>query len=122
MPLALIVEDDEIIRELLSEFLNEIGIKTKLASSVKEGTAIVRNQEIDFVLSDVQLELESGVDLLKDLKNQHSTLPVFMMTGLTGKILSELKDLGADYIFQKPLCLNEIQNYLTHRNFASSQN
>jgi len=77
---ALLVEDDDVSAELVSEMLSDTGINiihTRYAKSAKE--IIENNNDIDIVLMDISLPDENGVSVTKFIKNR-SDVPVIAQT------------------------------------------
>ena len=99
----LIVEDDHELREALADTLELDGFKVETATDVNVALALVENQDIGLVISDVQMEPLDGIDLLSRLKALHPELPVVLMTGYgTIQKAVEAMHLGASHYLVKP--------------------
>ena len=101
---TLIVDDDEAIQEILRATLSEHGMAVKTASSAEEALEIFAVEEIDVVVTDVQMNGMSGFDLLKRLKLIDQSVKVIVMTSYNSyeSVLQALQ-LGAYDYLQKPL-------------------
>lgn len=106
----LIVDDDDMLNELLSCFLQSKGFLTRSACSLSDALNKIKNDfSIDLILLDYQLGAESGVDLLnamqidKTIKNT----PVIMVSANENPDFLELcfSSGAADYII-KPVNLS----------------
>ena len=64
----LIVDDEEMIRDLLSSALQQDKYVCHQAANVDEAFIILGKQQIDLVISDIMMPGRSGVELLRDLK------------------------------------------------------
>ena len=68
----LIVDDEQMIRELLNSAFKIEGYVCHLAANVDEALSLLGRYNIDIVISDIMMPGRSGVDLLKDLKKNRS--------------------------------------------------
>lgn len=105
----LIVDDEENIRYSLRGGLEDEGHAVLLAGSGEEALQIVEKQDVDLVLLDIWMPGKDGLEVLEELKNNGSTLPVIIMTG-HGSIDTAIRAtrLGALDFVEKPLDLNKI--------------
>lgn len=79
-------------------FVNEILV----AHSFEKGKQLVLNVQPDIILLDIHLPDKSGIDLLKIVKTDFSTIKVLMVTNKVSPYYKELcMDLGADYFIDK---------------------
>ncbi len=107
-PVALIIDDEEPIRESLAGILEDEGFEVLMASSGEEGIEIIRNDSPDLVFLDVCLTGIDGIEVLAQIKSL-SDIPVIMISG-HGNIPIAVKamQLGAYNFLQKPLSYDEI--------------
>jgi diguanylate cyclase (GGDEF)-like protein/PAS domain S-box-containing protein len=104
----LIVDDDEMNRDMLSRRLELHGFSTCLASSGNEALDLVTRGGIDLVLLDVQMPGMSGLDVLRRLRVRLSSgeLPIIMVTAKDrSEDIVEALSLGANDFIAKPLDL-----------------
>jgi len=76
-----VVDDDTSVRDALSVVLTLEGFHV---SSFAEGTsflAAVRQHQPDCIILDVHMPGRSGLDILKELRSQHSEVPLFIISG-----------------------------------------
>ena len=101
---TLVVDDDEAIQEILKATLTEHGMPVQTASSAEEALEIFAIEDIDVVITDVQMGGMSGFDLLKRLKLIDQSVKVIVMTSYNSyeSVLQALQ-LGAYDYLQKPL-------------------
>lgn len=78
-----IVDDHEIVRAGFQEMLaGEIGIAIAFgAESGEEALALLQDTECDVLLLDLALPGQSGIDILRTLRQRHSELRVLVLTG-----------------------------------------
>lgn len=106
----LIIDDNPSVCEFLKDRLEAMGYAVIVAHNGLTGLAIMaleaKQAPIEGVLLDLHMPIMDGIQVLRELRIQHETLPVVTMTGdpdhrLRDKTLS----LGASYHFLKPIDL-----------------
>lgn len=107
-PLVLVVDDDDDIRDILSYGITASGCHCFTASSAESALDMLKDEPIDVVISDVQMQGMSGLDLCREVKENFGA-DVIIITGLVNnfayeKILAE----GASDFIEKPIRLAEI--------------
>ena len=111
----LIVDDEEMIRDLLSSALAQDEYVCHQASNVDEAFILMAEQPVDLVISDIMMPGRSGVELLRDLKKIDPDIAILMITGLSDmNTAMECVHLGADDYITKPFGINRV--VLTVRN------
>lgn len=111
----LIVDDEEMIRDLLSSALVQEDYCCFQAANVDAAFAIMAENTVDLVISDIMMPGRSGVDLLRDLKRVDPDIAVLMITGLSDtNTAMECIHLGADDYITKPFGIGRV--ILTVRN------
>ena len=100
----LIVEDDPIIRDGMSEYLSEWGYHVIEARDGREALSLF-NQDIKVVLLDIQLPFMNGLDVLKEIRKE-SNIPVLMLTAFNNEEykIEAFTQLADGYI-EKPFSL-----------------
>ena len=105
----LIVDDEEMIRDLLSSALAQESYVCHQASNVDEASKLLGEHPIDLVISDIMMPGRSGVELLRDLKKIDPDIAVLMITGLSDmNTAMECVHLGADDYLTKPFSINRV--------------
>lgn len=112
----LLLEDDVILSEILSEHLSEKGYEVSSVYDGEDAYEKIMKNGYDLMLFDVNVPLLNGFELLKLLKEQHIHVPTIFITSLDST--DDLKkgfDLGCDDYLKKPFDLVELDariNYL----------
>ncbi len=106
---VLIIEDDPVIRRSVTQGLVEAGYDCSAADDAVQGLELVRQQHPDLILLDVMLPGRSGVELLKDIRDQGCPVPVIMLTA-RGAVEDRINGLtaGADDYVVKPFSFLEL--------------
>ena len=100
---VLIVDDDGVVRELLSDILRAEGHTVVLASGGREGLRLFRQGPFDLVLTDLGMPEFSGWEVAAAIKAIAPKTPVALVTGW-GITLdrAKLKEAGIDLVLNKP--------------------
>jgi DNA-binding response OmpR family regulator len=102
-PRVLVVDDEEMIRDLLHDFLKLERYTPLLASSVDEALRIIQTEPVDAIVTDIMMPGKTGIDLLVEVKRDHAHIPVIMITGLSQRFgPRDVIAMGADGYFVKP--------------------
>lgn len=101
----LVVEDDQIIREGLCEYLSEFGYDIVEADNGKDALSIFNMEEINLVILDIQIPIINGLEVLKKIRDK-SKLPVLMLTAFNDEEykINAFSNLADGYI-EKPFSL-----------------
>jgi len=108
--LILVVDDEENIRELLRESLEDEGYRVNVAKNGQEAIEKVRAINPDTVLMDVKMPLMSGMDAFLKIKEFQPDLPVIFLTafGSSEVAISAMKSGAYDYL-TKPFDIDEVR-------------
>jgi diguanylate cyclase (GGDEF)-like protein len=107
----LVVDDDPIVREVVSESLEAEGLSVICAPDGQEGLRLARQQKPDLVLLDVRMPRMDGLELCRQLRRGFltSTIPIIMLTSLNGTADKvEGMRVGADDYVTKPFDPEEL--------------
>jgi len=98
----LIIDDDEKLNRLLTDFLAEFGFKTLTATHPDEGLKTLNQKSPDLVILDVMLPGMDGFEVCKTIRQQ-SPVPIIMLTA-RGELMDKVVglELGADDYLPKP--------------------
>jgi excisionase family DNA binding protein len=77
----LVVDDEQMIRLLFKETLEELGHSVVTAETGSEGLELVKQSDFDLVFLDLKMMGMDGATLFKHIKNIKPTLPVTIITG-----------------------------------------
>jgi class 3 adenylate cyclase/CheY-like chemotaxis protein len=119
---VLIVEDDEIIREMLAMMVSRMGLTPLPASNGLEAMEILEFQKFDLVLLDLAMPEVDGYQVLQRIKKDLGMrrVPVIVLSGMTNvEAAIRCVELGADDFLTKPvnttLLQARIQTCLEHK-------
>ena len=104
----LIVDDNEMNRQLMALQFKRAGYNVVLAESGYEALDLINTSSFDLVLLDIMMPGISGLEVLEQVRKQHTliSLPIIMVTAddLEESIITALQ-LGANDYLTKPLNL-----------------
>lgn len=111
---ALVVDDEEVLREILVVQLTENEVEALEASCATEALELLQSQVVDFIISDVRMPNGNGIDLLKGLQEfpEEERPDIVMMTGFADLTEEEAMQMGALKLFSKPFRNRELLRYL----------
>jgi two-component system response regulator PilR (NtrC family) len=123
---VLIVDDEEVLRDVLEVVLRREGFEIVSASTGEEALSMLDGEEVDLVILDVMLPGISGIDTLRAIRISNPNLPVIVITAFSsidGAI--EAMKHGAFHYIPKPFKNEEVvmtvnkaleQRRLSHEN------
>lgn len=126
--IVLIVDDEEDIRYLISEYLKEIGLVADAVGNARDALEKLRNNTYSLVILDWMLPGVSGIDFLKILRGEEVQMrytPVLMLTSKadTEDVVLGL-ETGADDYLTKPFDVKvlraRVQALLRRYNLSTS--
>ncbi len=108
MEKILIIDDDEELCELISEYLTVEGFEVSVIHDGESGLNEALKEEHDLVILDVMLPKKNGFDVLRDLRKE-SKIPVLMLTA-RGEDMERIVglEIGADDYLPKPFNPREL--------------
>ena len=99
----LIVDDEDIVRNSLQQWLELNGWRTQTARNAEEAEALVRKNPPDVVLTDFRMPKKSGLELMRDVRAIDPDIPVVLLTahGDVASAVAAMRDGAYDFL-QKP--------------------
>lgn len=109
----LVVEDEQVIRSSLREFLTDEGFTVTEAGSVAQALTLARQQDFQVAICDVRLPDGDGVQLLKKLHQINPSMFVLIITAYaTVESVVEAFKAGAFDYLVKPVIFDDVANKL----------
>ena len=114
---VLIVEDDEDLREALTDTLQLAGYEVRVAADGSAALKVLEAESVGLVVSDVQMQPMDGHTLLKHIKASRPEIPVLLMTayGMIEKAVEAMRDGASNYIpkpFEADKLLAEVARFM----------
>jgi CheY-like chemotaxis protein len=110
---ALIVDDDPVVRLIVTKELNTVGIQSHAASNGTEGILSLRKSKFDFILMDISMPGQDGLDATRWIRDMSETvnngIPIFAVTSFASEEhTKEILDAGFNEHFVKPFDLAKV--------------
>src|ERR671935_1485436 len=120
----LVIDDEEIMREILETLLTREGYTVRLASSGAEGLEMARALPFDAALVDIMMPGIDGIATLDELKRLDEDLAVIIITAFASveSAISAMKAGAFDYItkpFKNEEVLVVVRNAMERRRLVS---
>ena len=115
-PNLLIVDDEQVIREVLTEKLTSSGYHCEVAPNSTEALRKLDNSHyFSLVLSDIDMPGMNGMQLLREIKGRNGDIDVVMVTGVVDiDTAIQAIRLGASDYITKPFNLDEVVLTVEH--------
>lgn len=112
---VLIIEDDPMVRDINTKFLNKVeGFElTMAASNLTEAQCCMENKKPDLILLDIYLPKENGMDFLKLLRSREINVDVILITAdnSISRVQEAFRYGARDYLI-KPFTLDRFKESL----------
>jgi two-component system NtrC family response regulator len=110
METILIVDDEKNYRVVLEALLGPEGYEIATAGNARDALRLIRESDLDLVITDIKMPGMTGMDLLEASKQIKPELPVIMMTayGTIEMAVAAMKKQASDYI-TKPFQNEELK-------------
>jgi putative two-component system response regulator len=117
----LIVDDEQLVREMISRRLETRGYKCLTAGNGQEALSLISENNISLVLLDISMPGISGLDVLNDIRSKSADIMVIMITAVVDiNIAIKAMTSGAyDYLIkpiESELLFLSVNRALEHRN------
>jgi two-component system, NtrC family, response regulator PilR len=121
---VLVIDDEEIMREILETLLVREGYHVRLASTGTEGVELARSMPFDAAIVDMMMPGLDGIGTLDELKGLDDDLPVVMVTAFASveTAIAAMKRGAFDYItkpFKNDEVLVVLRNALAQRRLVA---
>lgn len=105
----LVVDDEEITRNVLRDMLVQKGYKCSIATGGYEAMEMVEHESYDVMMVDLNMPGLSGLELLAEVKRNYKNTRVIIITGYsTEESAIEAINLGADGYIRKPFDIGDV--------------
>lgn len=109
--MALVVDDEPDIRELLEITLGRMNIDTLSTENISDAEELLQHNHFDFCLTDMKLPDGNGIELVQHINSEYPDIPVAMITahGSMESAVEALKAGAFDFV-SKPVNLELLRN------------
>lgn len=114
---VLVVDDDAVQLEIIKEMLERNGVNCTTCIRAKEVVRVLREQDTDLILTDIQMSGTNGFELLKLLRNSHignsRSVPVMAMTARGDWGACDFAETGFSGCISKPFSSKELLAFIS---------
>ena len=106
----LIVDDEDIVRESLSDWLSTIGYKVLTAKCGKEALRIIKQKKVKIMIADLIMPGMNGIELMKKARTIIPAISTVIITahGTIQTAIAAIREGAYDYI-EKPFCPEKVE-------------
>lgn len=109
MSSVLVVDDEPVIRRLLSEMLQREGYYVLEAANGREAVEVIMGTPVALVLTDLVMPEQEGIETIRVMRRIQPNLKIIAMSGaFGGEFLPMVSYLGADGTLAKPLHYDDV--------------
>ncbi|MBF0531124.1 MAG: response regulator [Deltaproteobacteria bacterium] len=116
MNTILVVEDDDLVRDIIAQKVELMGFNViKARDGLRAYHILEDNEQIDLVITDVAMPEMDGLTLIKKIKanEQMAGLPIIISSGVVGpREIAEVLDVGATAFIPKPIRSGDLEDYI----------
>lgn len=106
---VLIVDDEEVIRDVCAQILEAEGCRVMTAATASEALRLVDENSFDAVVTDIMMPDMSGLELLQAITVRDGAMGTVVITGLgTAEMAGRSESLGAGQFVVKPFTPDEL--------------
>jgi two-component system, chemotaxis family, chemotaxis protein CheY len=112
---ALIVDDSSVMRKIVERTLRQAGLEPMIvheAGSGSEGLEILKGQQVDLILSDINMPSMDGLEFLRQIRQQNLApgIPVVMITTESSEEhVKQAIQAGAQGYIRKPFTAEQVK-------------
>ena len=105
----LVIDDDDGVRGLLKQILVDAGYLVLTAGDGKAGVRLIKQNDVDLVLTDLIMPDQEGLETIRLLRRDHPTIKVVAISGAIESVyLKTASMLGAQVTLSKPIQPEEL--------------
>ena len=110
----LVVDDEAIVRESITDWLREMGYQAEAAESGEQALDLISRKEFSVLILDYRLPGKSGVDVLRQARVRRAGIKAIVITAYPSAELNrELRELGAlGDLLIKPVMTEDLEKLL----------
>jgi CheY-like chemotaxis protein len=112
MAKILIVDDSAVIRDLLLEYLGELGHQVEIAVDGAEGLRMAREGDYDMCICDLHLPKKNGYQLLTELGHDRGQMQFVFTDSLPDELYEQVQSTTGFMCLRKPFELEQLREVL----------
>jgi signal transduction histidine kinase len=111
---VLAVDDDVRVRAMLQDMIPSLGYECRTAANGREALGVLRENRVSIVVSDIRMPGMDGIELLKEIMENHPGTDVISLTGHGDEYtFTDMIKAGASDFIAKPFTKDELEAKLS---------
>ncbi len=109
-PKILVVDDEDIVRESLRDWLDGVGYKVDIAESAEKALRIIKQKKTKIMIADLIMPGINGIELMKKAREIVPTISTVIITahGTIQTAIAAIREGAYDYV-EKPFCPEKVE-------------
>jgi CheY-like chemotaxis protein len=109
---VLVVDDDEVMRDLLKRVLERSGYVVVTARDGRDGVERFRDQEVDLAITDMVMPVMDGLEMIRAMVAEQPNIRIIAVSGVDDwdNYLKTARSLGAKAVLRKPVSSADLVN------------
>jgi len=109
-PKLLVVDDEDIVRESLCDWLSSVGYKVLTAKCAEEALGIIKRKKVKIMIADLIMPGINGIELMKKARDIVPTISTVIITahGTIQTAITAMREGAYDFI-EKPFCPEKVE-------------
>ena len=112
MARILIIDDSEVMRRLLVEFLCDLGHEVFVAADGEEGVRLAVHHKVDLCICDMHMPKKNGLQVYRELSQQGHQLYFILTDSMPDRLSEQITSELAVHYLRKPFELTQIRAVL----------
>ena len=112
MAKILIIDDSEVMRNLLVDFLTDLGHDAVATADSQEGIALAIDGQFEVCFCDLHIPKKSGFDVYCEVSPVRPELQFIVTDSLPDRLAEQARESGVKYCLRKPFDLNQVREVL----------
>ncbi len=112
MARILIIDDDDQMRNMIRQILEDTGHEVLVAPDGRVGLDLFRQHPVDLIITDILMPEVDGLEIIQTLRRESPEIKIIAISGggETGRLdyLPEAREFGAQHTFSKPFHHSEL--------------
>jgi DNA-binding NtrC family response regulator len=109
----LVVDDDDTLLKFFKIHLNKFFSKVIVVKNAKEAIEMLRDKEIDLVITDIRMPRMDGTQLMKRVRKHDSSIPVLIISGALLNPEQTEATKEADGYLRKPFSVDQLHEFIS---------
>lgn len=112
MARILVIDDSQVIRDLLADFLADAGHFVDCVEESDDGIRMAIEGSYDICICDLHIPKKNGFQIYQEISRKKPKLKFIMTDSLPDHLADQVSEAGVPYILRKPFDLDQLREVL----------